>query len=651
MLQQNGSMTVHQTSRVSPDKAADLARRLVQANMDYNTLLQETDAADYIRHNLLNELLSRTEAIIEEDLPQASALNLAGRIAFDLRLNELARDYFQRAHNLDSSKYGYLLNLANAEASLGQYPQAQRYFNHVLKLDPKNISAFIGIAFCLLQTGQYDKAFLHYRSIISYGHTNTLIHDQIIEAIQHLSCDCYSEELELLVLYLLKLNDVDTTRTLPFAAELLAHKFDLKNPDCILNIEALIQDDLLISILETGVVAETYFEELVTQLRLSILTEAVLGQTLRDELLPLAMALGCYACHTDYALVLNHDEEVEINLLKQQIAQAIGYQRVVIEDISGALIVLSMYESLYVQSFSFDLLALDLEDWPLGMQNLMKASLYDLSKEHQARYELFGQTMTELLDNGITRASNRWLPIPAASKTSFYQTIRQRIAPQTPPRTWQQRTVRILMLACGSGQKAFQYATQFESVEVLAADTNQVDMAYAYAQVKALEVNNLSYAVADYTNPPKDLEPFDYIEFGVSFDFTQLDAWLKLLADDGIARVTLPGNASRELTGVLNDLIKARGMHPSLENIRLIRNSIMLEKSSALWERLFENPQFYSGAGCRELMFKSELSFFDLEKSYKLLDRVGLLSVKTPQVQKATNDNLNSIDLFATKVF
>lgn len=649
MLQQNGSMTVHQTSRVSPEKAADLARRLIQANMDYNTLLQESDAADYIRHNLLNELLTRTEAIIEEDLPQASALNLAGRIAFDLGLNELARDYFKRAHNLDSRNSTYLLNLANGEASLGDYQAAQRYFNHVLKLDQKNISAFIGIAFCLLQTEQYDKAFLHYRSIISYGHTNTLIHDQIIEAIQHLRCDHYNEDLELLMLYLLSLSDVDTTRILPFAAELLAHKFDLKNPDCILDIEALVQDELLIGLLETGVVAETYFEELVTQLRLSILTEAVLGQSLRDELLPLAMAIGCYACHTDYALVLNHDEEIEINVLKQQIAQTIGYQRVVVDEISGALIVLGMYESLYVQNFSFDLLALELEEWPLGMQNLMKASLYDLSQEHQARYELFGQTMTELLDNGITRASNRWKAIPAPSTTSFYQTIKQRIAPQTPPRTWQHRTVRILMLACGSGQKAFQYATQFESVEVMAADTNQVDMAYAYAQLKNVSVDNLNYAVADYSNPPQDAGPFDYIEFGEGFDYSKLDSWLKLLATDGIARVTLPGNASRELTGVLNDLIKARGMHPSLENIRLIRNSIMLEKSSALWGRLFENPQFYSGAGCRELMFKSGLSFFDLEKSYRLLERAGLLSVKTPQVHKATNDSLSSIDLFATK--
>ena len=649
MLQQNGSMTVHQSSRVSRDKAADLARRLVQVNQDYNILQQEDGAADYIRNSLLNELLSRVELIIEEDLPQASALNLAGRIAFDLSLHQLARDYFARAHNLDTAKATYLLNLANVEATLGHYEKADEYFSRVLKLDKKNISAFIGIAYCLLQTGHYDKAFLHYRSIIAFGHTNAVIHDQTAECIENLSCDSYTKDLELFVLYLLSQNDIDTTRVLRFSAELLTHKYDLKNPDCVLDIDQLVQDELLIAILETGVVAETYFEELVTQLRLSILTEAVTGQALRDALLPLAMAIGCYASHTDYALVLNQDEEKEIGLLKLQIAQQIGYQRIAVDDIAGALIVLAMYEALYVQSFSFDLLALEQAEWPLGMQNLMKVTLYDLSEEHQARHELFGQTMTELLDNGITRSSERWKPIPAPRQTSFFQTMLQQLAPQTPPRSWQGKTIRVLLLACGSGRKAFQYASQFTSVSVLAADSNQVDMAYAHAQVKSLELANLSYAVADYAHPPQDLEPFDYIEFGEGFDFSQLEQWMKLLAEDGIARVILPGIASRELTGILSDLVRARGMHPSLENIRLIRNSILLERSSKLWERLFENPQFFSGSGCRDLIFKNKLAFFDLEKSYGLLKKAGLISIKEPKIETTTDNTVNNIDFFATK--
>lgn len=649
MLQHNGHMTVHQSSRVSRDKAADLARRLVKANQDYNTLQQEHGAADYIRNNLLNELLTRTESIIDEDIPQASSLNLAGRIAYDLTLQDLAKDYFARAHNLEPSKANYLLNLANAEATLGDYQQAEIHFNRVLKLDAKNLSAFIGIAYCLLQTAQYDKAFLHYRSIISFGHTDAAIHDQVIECIENLHCDRYTLELELFVLYLLALDDADTSRLVRFSGELLAHKYGLKNPDCILDMSQLEQDALLIAILETGVVAEPYFEELVTQLRLSILTEAVLGETVREELLPLAMAIGCYASHTDYALVLNQEEEREVNLLKQRIAQQIGYQKVVIEDTAGALIILAMYEALYVQSFSFDLLAFELAEWPLGMQNLLKASLYDLSDEHQARYELFGQTMTELLDNGITRSSNRWKPIPAPHKASFYQTIKKQIAPQTPPRSWHRRTVRVLMLACGSGQKPYQYATQFHSVTVMAADANQVDMAYAHAQVKKGQLDNLNYAVADYSHAPNDIEPFDYIEFGEGFDFSQLEQWMTLLADDGIARIILPGVAGRELTGVLSDLVKARGMHPSLENIRLIRNSILLERSSQLWERLFENPQFYSGSGCRDLIFNNKLAFFNLEKSYRLLNQAGLISVKEPKLEETNDHSINRIDLFTTK--
>jgi hypothetical protein len=81
----------------------------------------------------------------------------------------------------------------------------------------------------------------------------------------------------------------------------------------------------------------------------------------------------------------------------------------------------------------------------------------------------------------------------------------------------------------------------------------------------------------------------------------------------------------------------------------LIRNSILLERSSELWERLFENPQFYSGSGCRDLIFKNKLAFFDLEKSYRLLKKAGLISMKEPSIDSTPDNTVNNIDLFATK--
>lgn len=634
MLPNKNSMTLHKTSRVSPEEAAELARHLIEVNEDYNTLLRSKEASRHVRNGQLNELLTRVESTISKDLPQPSALNLAGRIAIDLNLITLATDYFQRATNLDKSNSSYLVNLGNAYAAANNYAAAINVFQRVLKLDSSNILAFQGIAFCLLGTGDFGKAFLHYRSLLSFGYRNATIHNQIVECLENLTCEHYTEEMELLALYLFKLNDVSPLRLIPFCTELLAHKYDLRNPNAALSIETLVNDELLLCVLETGVIADADFEDLITQLRLSILTECVISGSLRDELIPCAAALGVYVSHADYALIVSPDEEREINALKFQIASQLTEHGLAIDEIAGALLLLAMYESLYVQSFSFDLLALDLDEWPAGMQGILQASLFDLSQEHQAKFELFGHTMTELLENGVTRCSQRWKPTQAPQQASFYNVLSTKLGPKSVPRSWSKKELRILVLACGSGEKAHYYATAFNDVTVMGADPSKIDMAYAHAQTNKLDIPNLSYAIADYAHPPVNIDNFDFIEFGEGFDFNFLNDWMRLLSKDGIARVSLPNESSYEQTEVLRELVSARGLQASLENIRLIRNSILLEKSSQLWEKLFENPMFYSGSGCRDLIFTEKTALFDLEKSYRLLDKVGVVPLNQPKTTK-----------------
>ncbi|WP_231878886.1 class I SAM-dependent methyltransferase, partial [Oleiphilus sp. HI0125] len=650
MLPQEGSITVHQSTRLSPTEAADLARRVIQINQDYNTINAALSSSDAIRTTALNQLLVQIEQVIEQDIPGAATLNLAGRISFDLDLTELANEYFQRAGMLEPSNANYLLNNANAQALLGNYSQAQALFNKVLDLEPSSMPGFTGIAFCLLETKQYDAAFLHYRSILAHGHTSTEIHHQITECIENLQCDTYTIELELLLNYLLRLEDIDTRRLIEFAGQLVTHKYDLTNPEAALDIDVLAQDELLLCILETGVVPSVHFEELVTLLRLSIFSECAINQTLRTELQACAIAIGVYASHTDYALIATEEEQNHIKAIQLQIATNIGYEKADIDDISGALILLGMYEALYVQSFSFDLLRYDLEDWPIAMQSLLDASLYQLSKEHHARYTLFGQTMAELLENGLPRSKERWAAIKSPQKKDFYATLKQKLAPTLPPSSWQGKTVRVLLLACGSGQKAFDYANQFTNVSVLGADVSQIDMAYAHMRTQHSACDNLEFAVADYALPPQDIEKFDYIEFGQGFDFSKLDAWINLLNDDGVARINCPGTEHREITGVLTELVKARGMQANLDNIRLIRSSILLEKESGLWNKLLESPFFYSASGCRDILFNDNAHFYTVEQAFDLIQNAGLISVfPRPSARRAAQAE-QMLDVFVRKL-
>lgn len=655
MLQHNGTMTLHQSTRLSPEQQTELARQLIQINQDFNTLATSQGASSFLVRDKLQALLTQIELLLDQDIPHSSGLNLAGRIAYELELFELAKDYFVRASNLDSGNANYALNLGNALSQIELYDEAQAQFELVLKTEHTNIDAFLGIAFCHLQSGQYAHAFLHYRYALANGRTTTLLHDQLAECIEHIQCDEYNENLELLFLYLFKLEDIDTKRLLRFASELLTSKYHLNDPQCVLDIDSIVQDPLLIHILETGTAANHFVEELVTQLRTSIFVESMLREGIRDELLPCAIALGVYANHTDYALIVSDEEEAQLSLLKQRIYEAAGQSRIDMDESIGALILLSMYEALYVQRFSFNLLAYELEQWPVALQSLLKASLYDLSDEHQVKHSLFGTSMNELLENGVSRAQERWHAVPAAQRTSFYATMCRHLGPTQVPKHWAKSGARVLMLACNTGKKAYRYATQFSDIEVLAADKSETNMAYAHTQVSASGLHNLEFAVADYTNPPQEIAKFDFIEFGENFDYQYLDRWLGLLKDDGIARVSVPSLQQQEHVGVITQLIKARGMQPSLENIRVLRNSILLEKNSALWSKLLEQDQFYSSAGCKALLFNTEKQLYSANETHGLLANNGFNQLKpqgeqllTKQVAHASANN-DVFELFASK--
>jgi len=66
---------------------------------------------------------------------------------------------------LDPSSTHSLLLSGDAYSALALYTQAQQYYDSIIKIEPDNIDAFIGLARLNINQGYFDKAEKHYQSI------------------------------------------------------------------------------------------------------------------------------------------------------------------------------------------------------------------------------------------------------------------------------------------------------------------------------------------------------------------------------------------------------------------------------------------------------------------------------------------------------
>ena len=182
----------------------------------------------------------------------------------------------------------------------------------------------------------------------------------------------------------------------------------------------------------------------------------------------------------------------------------------------------------------------------------------------------------------------------------------------------------ILLLGSGSGQRAAYIARYFDNVRVYAVDSDQNNVAYATMMARKLEITNLQYIYADLSSALVSEEMFDIIEFGEAFNHIKsprvaIEQWKGLLAKDGLMRFSFNSSVTQETIGVVSQLVRARNLSATADNISHLRDAIAQESESGLWCSLFEDERFYSGAGCKELFFPEHRHYFNLQDIHTLL--------------------------------
>ncbi len=634
------------SSSPSTEDQAHIARTLIAANELYKI----SNSADYSLKER-KQARQESESLVRETLKQvpecASALNLLARIDLDNADIDSAEALLIKALEIEPSHINTKMNYAYVLIAKRDYAAAEQQFQEILALDAGSHQAFSGIALSKLRRKDYLGAFQHYRRLLELGFQNPAIESYFLESIEFLSCDHYDPALEALLLQCFGWDDVDHAKLSAMAGSLVIAKYDLNNDQAILELDTLLADEFLLQVIEHCLLKSVELESLVAELRRSILTEVAMTQSLRDTLLPFALALGIYSARVDHVLMITEEEENQIVQIQHQIRNTCS-GRWEQEDLAGALIIVSMYESLYSQSFSHHLLKYSLEEWPVGMQSLLRASLYDLCDEHQFYFDLFGNDSSRLLNDEIDRAADRWSGFPALGQTNIFAALSAELGTQNVPARFEESGVKILLVGCGSGQRAFYLSQYFTNVDVYAVDSSRSNIAYAQLKARQHGIYDVHFIHAEYDTALLSEESFDIIEFGEAINHVPSPAdtireWKSLLAEDGLMRFSFNTLASQEVASVIIQLVRDRGLSPTTDNVRHLRNAIAQEAKSGLWDALFSDERFYTGTGCKDLFFHSANHYFDLQGIHSIIQENKLEFVGFADLSDKVKDECNTL--------
>ena len=610
------------------EQQAAFARQLIVANEHYR-LSNSADLALDIRMQHRMEARNLAEEVAAQDPNNASVMNLLGRIALDDNNMVDATGYMLAAIEQAPENAGYYVNLGYVRLAAREYEQAEALFAKALELQKNNAQAYGGIAYALLRKGDYLGAFLRLRSLIEKGQGTAYGRRALFDAAQHLWADHYDVQLEQDLISYYGWPDGDALQLGNLTASILIHKYDLSNDEAPLELDALAQDPLLLAALQRSLLANRLVESLLTVARQSVLYEVCSTRQLRDSLQPFVCALAEYCARTGYAFAVNEDEAFFLGQLQQEIHDTLQDREWQQQDAIGALLVVALYEPLYGQPYTFQLLRDDLGDWPEAVQAVLQAALYEPSSQHLMQYEISGGDAIEALAATpmVRGMAPYWETLGMHPSADYREALARELGESHSPTTKEQ--LQVLVAGCRSGQRAISLARFFEGVEVTAVDSNLDNIVHAVRAAHRYELNNINFHCLPLQQCGQAGKGYDVIECGQALGPVEQVAdtmrhLAGLLNPNGVIRFALPRRAGRQQFDEARNRLREQDILPTPDNVRSVRQIVLEEAAQGGWQDIVANPEFYTLPGARDLLFADDEPSFNLMEVQSLLQTAGL---------------------------
>ncbi|GAA3913545.1 methyltransferase domain-containing protein [Litoribacillus peritrichatus] len=613
----------------------DVASMLIQANEHYNRSCQG-NLTEEMREIEREKAAQLCEFLYNKNPSQPQVLNLIGRISLDQHDYSKALEHFETAIELDQSQPMFFTNLAYLQLMQRKFDLALKHFKKAIELDNKHTQALSGIALTYLNMGRYGESFQAYRNLIRAGHFNENIQSGVFRSAAMLKADYYQVELEHDLIRYLQYPNADHDLLSNLATSTLDHKYNISgDKESPLDIFAIAKDTLFLETLRKVHCTNVDLENTIRALRFLILSQSMEAGHIIDEFIQLAIAISMQSARNGYVMSMYEDETEVVASIESLIEQIIALEDWQPQDVTGALILLSMYKPLTGSNVGDTINNTTVSEWPELLQPMLEKALTE-PEEIMRRAERYKNPgMTVHASHNIKKQYERF-PYPHWSNLGFHtlcdytQALRHELSHIVIPPELKGKTLNMLVAGCGTGLQALKAARYFQNVKVTAIDISASSLAFAEKQAEKLKIRNVKFLALDLTKVEQLNEEFDIIECsGVLHHLPSPEEGLKALTNClkpyGFIKLGLYSEAARLKINQLKQEIIGNFTQADEEQIRKLRWLIMTDDNlKAEYGKLISSPDFFHMAGCADLLYNPLEHLYNINSLRKLTQTTGL---------------------------
>lgn len=636
-----------------------------QTHIDQNNLINHWVNKAQQHYQRQNKSSARywAEKVTKIDLDNILALNLLGRIALDDNRLDDACTLLKQALKKAPSDNSTLLNLGYTYLAMADYKRADDVFDIILECTPSHKNARISVAYSQLLQGKFEIALAQYRALYREGIANPHIISGMADCCAQLQAESYLPELEadLISLYqhLVTGAQIKAEQLSSLTNSILIHKYQLDKEDSQIDIKDLACDSLLIALIEQGQVNCPEIESLVVAIRASILLEASETNQINNDYLAIAHAISCQSAANYYLFDHSYDESIAIESLRHKIALSLNndWQP---DDLTGALLLLSLYEPLDTQNFAWKIAKYDLADWPVGIQQVMSLHFYQAQNRQAISYGLTKQTSSEK-QIGQFPPVKLWQTLAYQGASSYVHAIQNELSNCSIASNKLYKPCKALVIGCDAGLNALSMAYNYPELSIVATEPSIEGLSHAVMKAQEYQLTNIEFRHGTLSQVINS-EQFDFIECGHYLNYVDeinpsLHQLLEALNPEGIIKLGLNKQNQSEEIEQLRAFIKQRDLTRDHSHVRALRSSITDAYSEeSQWHKTIKSNWFYHYNDIINELFAKQKEYTEQDVAHLCqlheMNFLGFSQLSTQQQQKVINPNAGpkeKLDFYANR--
>ncbi len=597
-------------------------------------------AVDLLRSGRLDQAQAVCEPLFDAALSDPEALHHLGYLAIELGQSDRAVGVLQRAIGLQPDMPYFYNTLGIAFHRLGRQEPAIEAFQRVIALAPALHEPFNNLGNALLAQARYADAAACYRRAAQLAPQIGAYRSAFAEALSHVT-GVPAPDLRQDLAAALVHSEVDPrslvrtavamVRSAPQFGELchLAERGEL-TPASLAERHGVLEDPLLFRTLESAIVADAGMEELLTQVRRTLLETEID----RRMSLPLslefvcALARQCFA--TEYAWAVSADEE---RLLAELEAKAVADPAPAAGDWERSVAILGAYRPLHAVP-RIGAVAARRAAPPL--QGLLRQQVLEPAEEAKLEREI---PAIHPIEDSVSRAVRaqyehnpypRWVRVGRFDHARPLGAVVRQLFPLRRFARLPSGPLSILIAGCGTGSHSVRSALRFEDASILAVDLSRASLAHAVRKTRELGIRSIEHAQADLLRLRELDRKFQLIEcVGVLHHLRDpVGGWralMQALAPGGFMRIGLYSELGRSDIAHGQAFARQRGHDASEQGIRALRQDLFAgAREDPRLAKLLLIRDSYSISGCRDLLLHVQEHRFTLPRIATVLRQLEL---------------------------